>query len=822
MKKRYSGQGGASVIDGLCKRGVANGVRGLRGLGLAMGAALALLLPLQLAQAAPGDTTADRVFGQPDFTSDGTPVMVNGLVVNSPSHLVVDRDSTPNHVYLSDTGNNRVLAWNDIADFLAGNPATLALGQPDLVSGSPNRGGSPAADTLNAPAGIAVNRNGALFVADLNNHRVLMFEEPFSRPTADLVIGQSNNFTTNIQNNGGVGPESLNRPSSVTFDISGRLYVADRGNHRVLSYDSVFDRSARRIFGQGGSSRTGTANKGGVTANSLNTPEGVFVDAGGRLYVTDSANHRVLAFDNPLNSTTASRVFGQGGSFTSNIANNGGISASSLNQPVGVSADDNGRLYIAERGNHRVLAYDQPLNSTTANRVFGQLGSFASDTANNGGVSANSLRFAGILTPSLAPNGDLYLPDSRNNRVLIFDAPSASMDFGDAPASYATLLADDGARHTATGLLLGSLRDIEADAQSGLTATGDDLAASDDEDGVRFGALSTGLNSSLTALVSGGTGRLDAWIDFNRDGDFLDAGEKVANGVAVGAGSYTLPFAVPSGASQGVSYARVRLSTAGSALPTGLAADGEVEDYRVQITAPADGKVQFAPNSYSVAEEAGNAVLTVTRSAPFTYASSVQYSTVVVTATPGSDYTATTGTLNWPAGDGSNRTIMVPILNDAAAESSEVFRVNLSNPVGTQLGTTHIASVSITDTDTGGGNDVIRFAPNNYPVGEGAGTVTLTVTRSGSGFGTASVNYQTDANFYPSGASNVANASDYTPVSGTLMWANGDMTSRNIVVPITNDALVENTEALAVTISNPVGCKLGPQYVGVVRIADND
>lgn len=821
MKTTYAEQGGSAMGAGSPKRGLVTA--GLMcGLRLAVGAMLALLLPLHAAQAAPGDTTADRVFGQPNFTSDGAPAMINGLVVNSPSHLVVDRDSTPNRVYLSDTGNNRVLAWNNVADFLAGNPATVAIGQPDLTSGSPNRGGSPAANTLNGPAGIAIDGNGYLYVADLNNHRVLMFLSPISRPTADKVLGQNDVFTSNAQNNGGLGQQSLNRPSSVALDVSGRLYVADRGNHRVLAYESPYNNNASRVFGQGGSFRTGSANKDGVSASSLNTPEGVFVDAGGRLYVTDSANHRVLAFDNPLSSVTANRVFGQSGSFTSGVANNGGISASSLNQPTGVAADGNGRLYIAERANHRVLAYDQPLTSTVANRVFGQLGSFTTDTANKGGVSADSLRFVGIFTPSLAPNGDLYLPDSRNNRVLTFDAPSASMDFGDAPASYGTLLADDGARHTATGLQLGSLRDLDSDGQPGLNATGDDLAGTDDEDGVSFGTLSTGLNSSLTALVSGGSGRLDAWIDFNRDGDFLDAGEKVVNGAAVGAGSHTLAFAVPSNASQGVSYARVRLSTAGSALPTGLAADGEVEDFRVQIAAPSDGKVQFAPNSYSVAEEAGNAVLTVTRSAPFTYASSVQYSTVVISATPGSDYTATTGTLNWAAGDSSSRTITVPILNDAAAESTEVFRVNLSNPIGTQLGTTHIASVSITDTDTGGGNDVIRFAPNNYPVNEGAGTVTLTVTRSGSGFGTASVDYQTDPNFYPAGASNVANASDYTPVSGTLMWANGDMTARTIVVPITNDAVVENTEALAVTISNPVGCKLGPQYVGIVRIADND
>jgi hypothetical protein len=88
-------------------------------------------------------------------------------------------------------------------------------------------------------------------------------------------------------------------------------------------------------------------------------------------------------------STTADVVYGQFGSFTTGAQNNGGISANSLSTPTGSALDSSGNLYVADETNNRVLFY--PSGSTTATRVYGQLGSFTTNTANNGGISANSL-----------------------------------------------------------------------------------------------------------------------------------------------------------------------------------------------------------------------------------------------------------------------------------------------------------------------------------------------------------------------------------------------------------------------------------------------
>src|SRR5204862_328701 len=143
------------------------------------------------------------------------------------------------------------------------------------------------------------------------------------------------------------------------------------------------------VWGQGLSFTTNAVNKGGLSADSLNLPSYAIRDPLGGVYIADSQNNRVLHY--PAGSTTADRVYGQGGSFTSDDRNHGGVSASSLQRPVGVVADPAGGLYVADYGNSRVLHF--PGASTVADRVYGQGGSFTSGGSNSGGVSANSLAF---------------------------------------------------------------------------------------------------------------------------------------------------------------------------------------------------------------------------------------------------------------------------------------------------------------------------------------------------------------------------------------------------------------------------------------------
>src|SRR5262249_6114678 len=133
---------------------------------------------------------------------------------------------------------------------------------------------------------------------------------------------------------------------------------------------------------------------GTVTKTGLDHCSGVALDANDNLYVGDEFNNRVMLFLAPLSNTKeATRVFGQP-DFTSNTPNNpavGGLSAKSINfsgSSATVAVDPvTGNMYVADALNNRVLEFVDPLNDSTADRVFGHLGDFTVGTVNNGGAA---------------------------------------------------------------------------------------------------------------------------------------------------------------------------------------------------------------------------------------------------------------------------------------------------------------------------------------------------------------------------------------------------------------------------------------------------
>jgi uncharacterized delta-60 repeat protein len=287
--------------------------------------------------------------------------------------------------------------------------ATRVYGQlGSFITNTVNNGGL-SANSLNSPAGIAFDSGGGLYVADYANSRVLYF--PAGSTTATRVYGQNGSFSSSTANNGGISASTLFSPTDTLVDSSGGLYVTDSGNNRVLYFPSG-STTATRVYGQPNFT-SNTANNGGISANSLSSPDYLALDSSGGLYVSDYANSRVLYF--PAGSTTATRVYGQNGSFSSNTANNGGISANSLSNPEGMALDSSGGVYISDSSNSRVLYY--PAGSTTASRVYGQP-NFASNTANNSGESATTFNYPVGLTLDSA--GGLYVADFYNNRVLYF------------------------------------------------------------------------------------------------------------------------------------------------------------------------------------------------------------------------------------------------------------------------------------------------------------------------------------------------------------------------------------------------------------------
>ena len=195
-------------------------------------------------------------------------------------------------------------------------------------------------------------------------------------------------------------------------------------------------------------------------------------------------------------------------------------------------------------------------------------------------------------------------------------APTSSgtiQDFGDAPATYGN------PRHDiVAGFRLGATITAESGPYNNATANAD---AGDD--GITIGTLRPTNIATVTATVTGAGGLLQAWFDWNHDGDFLDAGEQVATNVAdngagdtnAATGTIRLSFTVPAAAVLGQTFARFRWSTqAGldAAVLTGH--DGEVEDYTstvlgIPILSTTKTSALYAPTAFSVFMIPGNDVI---------------------------------------------------------------------------------------------------------------------------------------------------------------------------------------------------------------------
>jgi len=224
-----------------------------------------------------------------------------------------------------------------------------------------------------------------------------------------------------------------------------------------------------------------------------------------------------------------------------------------------------------------------------------------------------------ITSPSNGFNVNLTPPpytigyNTTNDDAVSSYTFTQALDYGDAPISYGSA-SHDILFATGNYVYMGAAVDNEIANQPSSDATGDDINGIDDEDGVTFPTFIHGntVNISVVTVVSPGLGVLNAWIDWNGDGDFGEANEKVTvPDVFISAsGTTSIPVTVPSDAfTAGPTFARFRLSPISSGYPapygsSGLASGGEVEDYQIQILSKTDlsitktdGSGFFAPGA---------------------------------------------------------------------------------------------------------------------------------------------------------------------------------------------------------------------------------
>lgn len=312
---------------------------------------------------------ASHVFGQPDFfTNSSNSTRLNGNSFDHPYDVCEGRYG----FYVADTGNNRIvhIKWESRHKYLEFNflygqegPKVKKGIKVYAIDGTTLM--RPKSVTNSFISDFYNHR--ILFVRNLESPWVSTPWESAREPIQ--ILGQDNMLASREWNYGGVGNSSLAFPRGITQDKDENLYVADFDNHRVLIFRSDIvrekaiirspvDLNADVVLGQRGDFTSRIPNKGGVSEKSLFFPADVAVDPNGHLYVADMGNHRVLRFNKPLEEDDIpDMVFGQLGEFATRDENKGGLGPDSLAYPSGVACDNQGTLYISDTHNNRVLVF---------------------------------------------------------------------------------------------------------------------------------------------------------------------------------------------------------------------------------------------------------------------------------------------------------------------------------------------------------------------------------------------------------------------------------------------------------------------------------
>ena len=293
-------------------------------------------------------------------------------------------------------------------------------------------------DRFNDPFGIAQDADGRIYVADLNNHRIQVYETITDTLVFSTTIGVTGEIRTD--NSG------FNRPAHINFDGSGRLLVADTSNHRIQRCTYVADWTCTTI--------AGVSNEPGDDLSHLSNPNSVAADTGDAFYVADSGNRRLLYCTSPGNcsifagetgvwgledehftwisdvdvnavgtvfvsDTDAARVkiYSSTGIFLRQIGVTGVpylTDPEHFNAPWGLYVYPDGGLLVAENGGKAIKRYAADGSQTWTVGTEGRYGS---------GDEQFGSWWAGLEgRPGVDSAGTIYVPDTGNNRIQVFDS----------------------------------------------------------------------------------------------------------------------------------------------------------------------------------------------------------------------------------------------------------------------------------------------------------------------------------------------------------------------------------------------------------------
>lgn len=257
--------------------------------------------------------------GVQGFSGNGGPA--TAAMINQPTSVAVDKYG---NIYFTDDGNNmiRMIDPSGIINTIVG---TGVAGNAD---------GLATAAQLNGPSGIAVNKNGSIFIADVYNHSIKRLD------TGVVTTICGNGLPGSSGNGSSASIASLSYPKGVAVDTVGNVYIVDQGNSSIRRINA-----AGIINAYAGNSSFGYSGDGGLGyAAALNTPTEVVVDHHQNAYIADYGNHVIRKV------TVGGYITTIAGNHTNGYSGDGGPAiAAQMAGPYGVAFDNsNGKLYISD------------------------------------------------------------------------------------------------------------------------------------------------------------------------------------------------------------------------------------------------------------------------------------------------------------------------------------------------------------------------------------------------------------------------------------------------------------------------------------------
>jgi hypothetical protein len=323
-------------------------------------------------------------------------------------------------VVLDDGG--KVLATAYLSGVGVGGLGVLIPGNAITVAGvyktyTSTKDGIPATSAnLNQPASLTFDGAGNMYIADsgLNHNRIRKVTAPVPPATDGIISTIAGTGEATYTGDGGpASAATLSAPSGIAIDGAGNMYIADTNNNvvrKITAATGIITRVAGNINGSPGFSGDG----GLATSAELNTPQGVSVDVSGNIYIADTSNQRIRKVD--VTTGIITTVAGNGASSSSGdgkgtFSGDGGpATKAGLGLPYAVAFDGAGNMYIPDSANNRIRMVDGAGIITTV------AGSAASGYSGDGGLATDAV----MNTPKgvvLDPGGNFYIADTQNTAI---------------------------------------------------------------------------------------------------------------------------------------------------------------------------------------------------------------------------------------------------------------------------------------------------------------------------------------------------------------------------------------------------------------------